>query len=116
MRRVGEKKKNTEWSQILYPAANEMKTVTVKLSLVSPRRSADGVCTAGTVVVSRLKMGEMEEVDVDHIAADKPSHKVEGARQRGRGRGWSARFRCLALMRGLDWHCSSPPMRLNKLQ
>lgn len=80
-------KKNTEWR--LYPAANEMKTVTVKLSLVSPCRSADGVCTAGTVVVSRLKMGEMEEVDVDHIAADKPSHKVEGAGQRGRG--WSAR-------------------------
>lgn len=59
-----------------------MKTLTVKLSLVSPCRSADGVCTAGTVVVSRLKMGEMEEVDVDHIAADKPSHKVE---RRGRG-------------------------------
>lgn len=39
-------------------------------------RSADGVCTAGTVVVSRLTMGEMEEVDVDHIAAEKPSHKV----------------------------------------
>ncbi|XP_075888902.1 type II inositol 3,4-bisphosphate 4-phosphatase isoform X3 [Nelusetta ayraudi] len=38
-------------------------------------RSADGVCAAGTVVVSRLTMGEMEEVDVDHIAADKPSHK-----------------------------------------
>lgn len=87
----------------------------VKLSLVSPCRSADGVCTAGTVVVSRLKMGEMEEVDVDHIATDKPSHKVE---RRGRGdeAGARARFRRLALMRGLDWHCSSPPMRLNKLQ
>ncbi|XP_047433872.1 type II inositol 3,4-bisphosphate 4-phosphatase isoform X2 [Mugil cephalus] len=33
-------------------------------------RSSDGVCAAGTVVVSRLKMGEMEEVDVDHITTD----------------------------------------------
>lgn len=38
-------------------------------------RSSDGVCAAGTVVVSRLKMGEMEEVDVDHITTDVPSHK-----------------------------------------
>uniref|UniRef100_A0A7N6C0T8 phosphatidylinositol-3,4-bisphosphate 4-phosphatase n=1 Tax=Anabas testudineus TaxID=64144 RepID=A0A7N6C0T8_ANATE len=38
-------------------------------------RSSDGVCTAGTVVVSRLKMGEMEEVDVDHITTDIPSQK-----------------------------------------
>lgn len=49
---------------------------TLRASLVPGCRSADGVCTAGTVVVSRLTMGEMEEVDVDHIAADKPSHKV----------------------------------------
>uniref|UniRef100_G3PYW0 Inositol polyphosphate-4-phosphatase type II B n=1 Tax=Gasterosteus aculeatus aculeatus TaxID=481459 RepID=G3PYW0_GASAC len=40
-------------------------------------RSSDGACAAGTVVVSRLKMGEMEEVDVDHITTDVPSHKVE---------------------------------------
>ncbi|KAM9314446.1 LOW QUALITY PROTEIN: type II inositol 3,4-bisphosphate 4-phosphatase [Pholidichthys leucotaenia] len=38
-------------------------------------RSSDGVCTAGTVVVSRLKMGEMEEVDVDHITTDAPLQK-----------------------------------------
>ncbi|XP_026159584.1 type II inositol 3,4-bisphosphate 4-phosphatase isoform X1 [Mastacembelus armatus] len=38
-------------------------------------RSSDGACTAGTVVVSRLKMGEMEEVDVDHITTDIPSQK-----------------------------------------
>ncbi|XP_063739317.1 type II inositol 3,4-bisphosphate 4-phosphatase isoform X3 [Eleginops maclovinus] len=38
-------------------------------------RSSDGVCAAGTVLVSRLKMGEMEEVDVDHITTDLPSHK-----------------------------------------
>uniref|UniRef100_A0A3P8X014 phosphatidylinositol-3,4-bisphosphate 4-phosphatase n=1 Tax=Cynoglossus semilaevis TaxID=244447 RepID=A0A3P8X014_CYNSE len=38
-------------------------------------RSSDGACAAGTVVVSRLKMGEMEEVDVDHIATDIPSQK-----------------------------------------
>ncbi|XP_040041570.2 type II inositol 3,4-bisphosphate 4-phosphatase isoform X4 [Gasterosteus aculeatus] len=38
-------------------------------------RSSDGACAAGTVVVSRLKMGEMEEVDVDHITTDVPSHK-----------------------------------------
>lgn len=44
---------------------------------LSPLRSSDGVCTAGTVVVSRLKMGEMEEVDVDHITTDIPSQKVK---------------------------------------
>ncbi|XP_078138823.1 type II inositol 3,4-bisphosphate 4-phosphatase isoform X2 [Centroberyx gerrardi] len=38
-------------------------------------RSSDGVCAAGTVVVSRLKMGEMEEVDVDHITTDIPAQK-----------------------------------------
>ncbi|XP_053274232.1 type II inositol 3,4-bisphosphate 4-phosphatase isoform X3 [Pleuronectes platessa] len=38
-------------------------------------RSSDGVCAAGTVVVSRLKMGEMEEVDVDHITTDIPQQK-----------------------------------------
>ncbi|XP_022593806.1 type II inositol 3,4-bisphosphate 4-phosphatase [Seriola dumerili] len=38
-------------------------------------RSSDGGCSAGTVVVSRLKMGEMEEVDVDHITTDIPSQK-----------------------------------------
>ncbi|XP_041640693.1 type II inositol 3,4-bisphosphate 4-phosphatase isoform X3 [Cheilinus undulatus] len=38
-------------------------------------RSSDGVCAAGTVVVSRLKMGEMEEVDVDHITTDIQSQK-----------------------------------------
>uniref|UniRef100_A0A3P9MU17 phosphatidylinositol-3,4-bisphosphate 4-phosphatase n=1 Tax=Poecilia reticulata TaxID=8081 RepID=A0A3P9MU17_POERE len=37
-------------------------------------RSSDGVCPAGTVVVSRLKMGEMEEAD--HIATDSSSQKV----------------------------------------
>uniref|UniRef100_A0A3Q3IQ75 phosphatidylinositol-3,4-bisphosphate 4-phosphatase n=1 Tax=Monopterus albus TaxID=43700 RepID=A0A3Q3IQ75_MONAL len=40
-------------------------------------RSSDGVCAAGTVVVSRLKMGEMEEVGVDHITTDIPSQKVK---------------------------------------
>uniref|UniRef100_A0A672IBQ3 Inositol polyphosphate-4-phosphatase type II B n=1 Tax=Salarias fasciatus TaxID=181472 RepID=A0A672IBQ3_SALFA len=39
-------------------------------------RSSDGVCAAGTIVVSRLKMGEMEEVDVDHITTDIPSQKT----------------------------------------
>ncbi|XP_031719009.1 type II inositol 3,4-bisphosphate 4-phosphatase isoform X6 [Anarrhichthys ocellatus] len=38
-------------------------------------RSSDGVCAAGSVVVSRLKMGEMEDVDVDHITTEIPSHK-----------------------------------------
>nr|XP_019956895.1 PREDICTED: type II inositol 3,4-bisphosphate 4-phosphatase isoform X3 [Paralichthys olivaceus] len=38
-------------------------------------RSSDGVCAAGTVLVSRLKMGEMEEVDVDHITSDIPPQK-----------------------------------------
>uniref|UniRef100_A0A3B3XI96 phosphatidylinositol-3,4-bisphosphate 4-phosphatase n=1 Tax=Poecilia mexicana TaxID=48701 RepID=A0A3B3XI96_9TELE len=37
-------------------------------------RSSDGVCPAGTVLVSRLKMGEMEEAD--HIATDSSSQKV----------------------------------------
>uniref|UniRef100_A0A3B3D109 Inositol polyphosphate-4-phosphatase type II B n=1 Tax=Oryzias melastigma TaxID=30732 RepID=A0A3B3D109_ORYME len=39
----------------------------VRCFLLSHFRSSDGVCTAGTVVVSRLKMGEMEGVEVDHI-------------------------------------------------
>ncbi|KAM4603344.1 type II inositol 3,4-bisphosphate 4-phosphatase [Polymixia lowei] len=38
-------------------------------------RSSDGVCAVGTVVVSRLRMGEMEDVDVDHITADIPAQK-----------------------------------------
>ncbi|XP_068178011.1 type II inositol 3,4-bisphosphate 4-phosphatase isoform X2 [Antennarius striatus] len=38
-------------------------------------RSSDGVCAAGTVVVSRLKMGEMEAVDIEHITTDITSHK-----------------------------------------
>uniref|UniRef100_UPI0037E8549F type II inositol 3,4-bisphosphate 4-phosphatase isoform X2 n=1 Tax=Semicossyphus pulcher TaxID=241346 RepID=UPI0037E8549F len=38
-------------------------------------RSSDGVCAAGSVVVSRLKMGEMEEVDLDHITTDIQSQK-----------------------------------------
>uniref|UniRef100_A0A8C6TX18 Inositol polyphosphate-4-phosphatase type II B n=1 Tax=Neogobius melanostomus TaxID=47308 RepID=A0A8C6TX18_9GOBI len=38
-------------------------------------RTSDGVCAAGTVVVSRLKMGEMEEVDVDHITTDTSTQK-----------------------------------------
>ncbi|KAK2918838.1 type II inositol 3,4-bisphosphate 4-phosphatase isoform X2 [Channa argus] len=38
-------------------------------------RSSDVACAAGTVVVSRLKMGEMEEVDVDNITTDIPSQK-----------------------------------------
>uniref|UniRef100_A0A8C6TWT3 Inositol polyphosphate-4-phosphatase type II B n=1 Tax=Neogobius melanostomus TaxID=47308 RepID=A0A8C6TWT3_9GOBI len=41
-------------------------------------RTSDGVCAAGTVVVSRLKMGEMEEVDVDHITTDTSTQKVTG--------------------------------------
>ncbi|XP_057700263.1 type II inositol 3,4-bisphosphate 4-phosphatase isoform X2 [Corythoichthys intestinalis] len=36
-------------------------------------RSSDGGCATGTVVVSRLKMGEMEEAE--HITADVPSQK-----------------------------------------
>uniref|UniRef100_A0A672IB57 Inositol polyphosphate-4-phosphatase type II B n=1 Tax=Salarias fasciatus TaxID=181472 RepID=A0A672IB57_SALFA len=43
---------------------------------LSSSRSSDGVCAAGTIVVSRLKMGEMEEVDVDHITTDIPSQKT----------------------------------------
>ncbi|XP_056891043.1 type II inositol 3,4-bisphosphate 4-phosphatase isoform X3 [Takifugu flavidus] len=38
-------------------------------------KSSDGVSTAGTVVVSRLKMGEMEEADIDYISTEKTSHK-----------------------------------------
>lgn len=44
---------------------------------MSPHRSSDGVSAAGTVVVSRLKMGEMEEADVEYISTEKTSHKVE---------------------------------------
>lgn len=53
------------------------------------------MCAAGTVVVSRLKMGEMEEVNVDHITTDIPSHKVK--QQDGRTKQESPRSRCLAL-------------------
>lgn len=63
-------------------------------------------------MVSRLKMGEMEEVDVDHITTDIPSHKVKAAETKLETRC----SRCLVLMLGLDWHCSSPSMRLDKLQ
>uniref|UniRef100_A0A3B3ZH71 phosphatidylinositol-3,4-bisphosphate 4-phosphatase n=1 Tax=Periophthalmus magnuspinnatus TaxID=409849 RepID=A0A3B3ZH71_9GOBI len=44
-------------------------------------RSSDGECAAGTVVVSRLKMGEMEEVDVDHITTDISTQKVTEPKQ-----------------------------------
>ncbi|XP_015227145.1 PREDICTED: type II inositol 3,4-bisphosphate 4-phosphatase isoform X4 [Cyprinodon variegatus] len=40
-------------------------------------RSSDGVCTAGTAVVSHLKMGEMEEAH--HIATDTSSQKCPSA-------------------------------------
>uniref|UniRef100_A0A674PE94 Inositol polyphosphate-4-phosphatase type II B n=1 Tax=Takifugu rubripes TaxID=31033 RepID=A0A674PE94_TAKRU len=50
--------------------------------LVFPRRSSDGVSTAGTVVVSRLKMGEMEEADIDYISTEKTSHKVGKSRSK----------------------------------
>uniref|UniRef100_A0A3P9JJM1 Inositol polyphosphate-4-phosphatase type II B n=1 Tax=Oryzias latipes TaxID=8090 RepID=A0A3P9JJM1_ORYLA len=58
--------------------AYAVKTGTLKIKwcfLLSHFRSSDGVCTAGTVVVSRLKMGEMEGVEVDHIATNTPSHR-----------------------------------------
>ncbi|CAL8331448.1 unnamed protein product [Lota lota] len=38
-------------------------------------RSSDGVCAGGSVVVSRLRVGEMEEVDMDHITTDAPVQK-----------------------------------------
>lgn len=63
--------------------------------------------------MSRLKMGEMEEVDVDHITTDISSHKVK--QQGEETEQESPCSRCLALMLGLDWQCSSPSMRLNKL-
>lgn len=47
----------------------------VVCSSVNISRSSDGVCTAGTAVVSHLKMGEMEEAD--HIATDTSSQKVQ---------------------------------------
>lgn len=81
---------------------------------MSPFRSSDGVCAAGTVVVSRLKMGEMEEVDVDHITTDVPPQKVNY--QGDRTKQEPLCTRCLELMPGLDWHFSSPSMRLSKLQ
>lgn len=84
---------------------------------VSPHRSSDGVSAAGTVVVSRLKMGEMEEADIDYISTEKTSHKVEKKFRAERQKQESACFfRSLVLMQGLDRHCSSPPMRLNKLR
>lgn len=49
---------------------------------LSPRRSSDGVSAAGIVVVSRLKMGEMEEADIDYISTEKTSHKVQKLQSR----------------------------------
>lgn len=37
-------------------------------------------------MVSRLKMGEMEEVDLDHITTDIQSQKVKIVSQRGRAK------------------------------
>lgn len=66
--------------RLLFNSLNEeakSECIFFSLSLfMSCFRSSDGVCTAGTVVVSRLKMGEMEEVDVDQITTDIPSQKV----------------------------------------
>ncbi|KAJ3615177.1 hypothetical protein NHX12_018745, partial [Muraenolepis orangiensis] len=38
-------------------------------------RSSDGVCGGGAVVVSRLRMGEMEEADMDNITTDTLAQK-----------------------------------------
>uniref|UniRef100_A0A8C4ZN43 phosphatidylinositol-3,4-bisphosphate 4-phosphatase n=1 Tax=Gadus morhua TaxID=8049 RepID=A0A8C4ZN43_GADMO len=38
-------------------------------------RSSDGVCAGGSVVVSRLRVGEMEEADMDHITTDAAAQK-----------------------------------------
>uniref|UniRef100_A0A3B3T2X9 phosphatidylinositol-3,4-bisphosphate 4-phosphatase n=1 Tax=Paramormyrops kingsleyae TaxID=1676925 RepID=A0A3B3T2X9_9TELE len=38
-------------------------------------RTSDGTSAVGAVVVSRLKMGEIEDGEVDHIAADVPGQK-----------------------------------------
>uniref|UniRef100_A0A3B3UN53 Inositol polyphosphate-4-phosphatase type II B n=1 Tax=Poecilia latipinna TaxID=48699 RepID=A0A3B3UN53_9TELE len=46
----------------------------IRSSMLVFFRSSDGVCPAGTVLVSRLKMGEMEEAD--HIATDSSSQKM----------------------------------------
>lgn len=70
----------------------------------------------GTVVVSRLKMGEMEEADVDYISTEKTSHKVQNIQSRETKQESAWFFRSLLLMQELDTHCSSPPMRLNKLR
>lgn len=48
----------------------------VSLSLPTPTRTSDGTSAVGAVVVSRLKMGEIEDGEVDHIAADVPGQKV----------------------------------------
>lgn len=69
----------------------------------------------GTVVVSRLKMGEMEEADIDYISTEKTSHKVQKCGSKEEKLESPCFFRHLLLMPGLDRHCSSPPMRLNKL-
>lgn len=80
---------------------------------LSPRRSSDGVSTAATVVVSRLKMGEMEEADIDYISTEKSSHKVGKRRSKEEKQESFCFFRHLVLMQGLVRHRSSPPMRLN---
>lgn len=80
---------------------------------LSPCRSSDGVSTAGTVVVSRLKMGEMEEADIDYISTEKTSHKVGKSGSKEEKQESLCFFRHLVLMQGLARCRSSPPMRLN---
>uniref|UniRef100_A0A669B4M6 Inositol polyphosphate-4-phosphatase type II B n=1 Tax=Oreochromis niloticus TaxID=8128 RepID=A0A669B4M6_ORENI len=79
----------------LLRAKSECIFLSLSLSLfMSCFRSSDGVCTAGTVVVSRLKMGEMEEVDVDQITTDIPSQKVR-LYQNSVGMGSDGKEECL---------------------
>uniref|UniRef100_A0A3Q2FFM0 phosphatidylinositol-3,4-bisphosphate 4-phosphatase n=1 Tax=Cyprinodon variegatus TaxID=28743 RepID=A0A3Q2FFM0_CYPVA len=58
----------------VYDAKNKSQESVIVCSSLNISRSSDGVCTAGTAVVSHLKMGEMEEAH--HIATDTSSQKL----------------------------------------
>uniref|UniRef100_A0A8C9RUY7 Inositol polyphosphate-4-phosphatase type II B n=1 Tax=Scleropages formosus TaxID=113540 RepID=A0A8C9RUY7_SCLFO len=64
-------------SQEVVSAPSVFRSAVVFCSHVSPfSRTSDGTSTTGTIVVSRLKMGEIEDGEMDQIAADVHGQKV----------------------------------------
>uniref|UniRef100_A0A8C9VCG0 Inositol polyphosphate-4-phosphatase type II B n=1 Tax=Scleropages formosus TaxID=113540 RepID=A0A8C9VCG0_SCLFO len=61
-----------EWGKHVWVNAESPFDTSTHLSLT---RTSDGTSTVGAVVVTRLKMGEMEDGEADHIAADVQGQK-----------------------------------------